>query len=191
MILNNKTIIITGAASGIGFELARQCLNSGAKVMGVDQLSSDINIDYPNFHSYYCDLSVEKNIDAMFEEGLKIFKKIDIFIANAGFAYYERLIKSSFKHIESIYRINTTSSIYSAIKMKELSKDEKFNFVVISSVMSYWPLPGYSLYSSSKAAIHSFFKSYRYELNRDHRVHIVFPVSTKTNFFKVSGQKHQ
>jgi short-subunit dehydrogenase len=75
--------------------------------------------------------------------------------------------------------------------MKEIYKDEPFHFVSLSSVMSYWPLPGYSLYSASKAALHAFFKGYRFEMNKDQCLHLVFPVSTKTNFFKASGQKHE
>lgn len=191
MKLTNKTVIITGAASGIGYELAIQCLQAGAKVLGVDLPSKVINIIDNNFFTYYCDLSIEKHIDDLFIKALELFKNIDIFIANAGFAYYEKLDRPSFKHIESIYSINTTSPIYSALKMKQIAKNKAFNFVAISSVMNYWPLPGYSLYSSTKAALYTFFKGYRHELKKNQHIHIVLPVSTKTNFFIVSGQKHK
>ncbi len=191
MTLKDKTIIITGAASGIGLNLAHQCLAEGAYVMGVDQPSKKIPIKDLNFHAYYYDLSIAENVDKMFDDGLTIFGTINIFIANAGFAYYERLIEPSWNHIEDIYNINTNSVIYSALKMREVCAKNAFHFICMSSVMSYWPLPGYSLYSSSKAALHAFFKGFRYELNKEQQLHIVFPVSTKTNFFKISGQNHQ
>jgi short-subunit dehydrogenase len=191
MKLNGKRIVITGAASGIGLELVKQCLKENAIVCGVDLNADQLPIQHENLFTLKYDLSSENQIEQMFVEVVKMMGQIDIFIANAGFAYYERLSEPSFKHIEKIYKINTTSSIYSAIKMKSLYKEEAFRFVVLSSVMSFWPLPGYSLYSSTKAALHSFFKGYRYELNKNQQIHLVFPVSTKTNFFKVSGQKHK
>ncbi|QWB96465.1 SDR family NAD(P)-dependent oxidoreductase [Mycoplasmatota bacterium] len=191
MKLEGKHIVVTGAASGIGLELTKLCLKEKAIVTGIDLKDKIIPINHENFYALNYDLSDEKQIDQMFIEVLKIHDRIDIFVANAGFAYYERLTQPSFKHIENIFKINTTSAIYSAIKMKELYKDKAFNFVVCSSVMSFWPLPGYSLYSSTKAAIHTFFKGYRHELNKNQKIHLVFPVSTQTNFFNISGQKHK
>jgi NAD(P)-dependent dehydrogenase (short-subunit alcohol dehydrogenase family) len=91
MKLKDKKIVITGAASGIGYQLVTQCLDKHAVVFGIDLPDHFINIDNPNFHPFYIDISNEANIDQMFLKAQEVLGGIDIFIANAGFAYYERL----------------------------------------------------------------------------------------------------
>ncbi|NCB24981.1 MAG: SDR family NAD(P)-dependent oxidoreductase [Bacteroidia bacterium] len=181
-------VVITGAASGIGLELVKIYLSEGHQVIGVDKNLK--NQDSQHFEIYQTDLSLKENVDSLFHYIKEKYAKIDIFIANAGFAYYERINEASWDHMKNIYDINVFSSIYSYEKMMEISNGQPFKFVVISSVMAFWPLPGYSLYSSSKAALMCFFESMKYERSEQQSTHIVFPVSTKTNFFKVSGQTH-
>jgi short-subunit dehydrogenase len=182
-------IVITGAASGIGLELAKLYLSEGHQVVGAD--ISLISLDTYNFEFYQADLSLKENLDSLFEYIKEKYGKIDVFIANAGFAYYEKINKASWEHIKRIYDINLFSPVYCYEKMIELSNALPFKFVAISSVMAYWPLPGYSLYGSTKAALMCFFESMKYEQAKRQSTHIVFPVSTKTNFFKVSGQMHK
>ena len=50
------------------------------------------------------------------------------------------------------------------------------------------PLPGYSLYASTKAALHSFAKGYRNELNRKQLLQLVYPIATRTAFFNQEGE---
>ena len=182
-------VVITGAASGIGLELAKIYKSNGYNVIGVDiNFMNEVSCD---FDFYQTDLSLKENVDDFFAYIKEKYGKIDIFIANAGFAYYEKISETSWDHIRKIYDINFISPVYSYEKMLEISRKESFKFVFISSVMAFWPLPGYSLYSSSKAALMCFFKSINYERLKNQSLHIVFPVSTQTNFFNVSGQSHK
>jgi short-subunit dehydrogenase len=182
-------VVITGAASGIGLELTRLYLSEGHQVIGADM--NLISHDTYNFEFYQTDLSLQDNVDGLFQYIVGKYGKIDIFVANAGYAYYEKISAASWEHIKKIYDINVFSTIYSYEKMIEMSNAQPFKFVAISSVMAFWPLPGYSLYSSSKAALMCFFESMKYERSQYQSTHIVFPVSTKTNFFNVSGQTHE
>jgi len=70
--------------------------------------------------------------------------------------------------------------------MKELKQDKPFKFVITASAMSYMSVPGYSLYSSTKFALKGFADSFRYELNKDQRFCMVYPVATYTDFFNVA-----
>lgn len=182
-------VVITGVASGIGLELAKIYLSSGYNVIGTDINNASINSS--NFDFYQADLSIKEDVDNLFSYIKEKYRKVDIFIANAGFAYYEKIKEPSWDHIKKIYDINFISPVYSYEKMVELSNKDPFKFVFLSSVMAFWPLPGYSLYSSSKAALMCFYKSMNYEKSKNQSLHIVFPVSTQTNFFKVSGQNHK
>ena len=78
-----------------------------------------------------------------------------------------------------------------AVKMKELYPQKTFNFMVTSSIMSYWPLPGYALYSATKSAVHTFIEALRLEWEKDQYLQIVFPVATATRFFERAGQPHK
>ncbi len=55
--------------------------------------------------------------------------------------------------------------------------------------MSYISIPGYALYSSTKAAIRGFADAYRFELSSGQHFQVAFPVATKTNFFQAAGEE--
>ncbi|QNU68905.1 SDR family oxidoreductase [Ruminiclostridium herbifermentans] len=79
--------------------------------------------------------------------------KIDIFFANAGFAYYEKIAKPDYQHIEDIYKVNVFAPLYICEKMYELNKDRDYKVVITSSAMGMLSLLGYALYLSTKAAM--------------------------------------
>jgi len=183
-------VVITGASSGIGLELARLFLDRGARVLVASLPDRQIAIADNNYHHVELDISTREGVDRLFEEALNQFGKIDCFVANAGMAHYEKLIRADWDHLNPIIDTNIKSVMYSAIKMKELYPTEPFHFMVTSSVMGYWPLPGYAIYSATKAATSTFLDGLRLEWERDQRLHVVYPVATKTRFFDVAGQPH-
>lgn len=187
MDLNNKTIIITGAASGIGFEILLLLENFNSNIIAVDIKAGNISIESPSVDIYECDLSDKKDIDKLFEYAVKKYGNIDIFIANAGFAYFEKIGEPDWNHIEKIYSLNVFSPVYCAEKMKFLNKNRPYNFVATSSAMGFLPLPGYALYSSTKGAVKAFAGAYRFELGKGQLLQVVYPIATRTNFFMEAG----
>ena len=105
-------------------------------------------------------------------------------------AYYEKVDRADWEHLSDIIEINIKSVIYSAMKMKELYPQRPFHFMATSSIMSYWPLPGYALYSGTKSAVNAFIEGLRLEWEKDQHLHVVFPVATRTRFFQLAGQPH-
>lgn len=132
------------------------------------------------------DLTKPEQIDYVFNEAKKQFNNIDIFIANAGFAYYEKYAHRSWTEMETIFRLNTLSPLYTIQKMNEINKGRPHRTVITSSAMAHLALPGYALYSATKGALRSFSDAYFSELQNDN-ISIVFPIATKTDFFKASG----
>lgn len=188
MNINGSKIVLTGASSGIGQAILERLKDFDCKVLATSRRIEELNINnsgnifYKNF-----DLRNKEEIDNLFGHALEIMGGIDIFIANAGFAYYEDISPADFQHIDEIFRLNVTGSFYSAIKMKELSGDRPYNFICMSSALGFFSFPGYALYCSTKAALRGFAESYRFEMGKDQHYQIAYPISTKTDFFIKAG----
>jgi short-subunit dehydrogenase len=183
--MESKNIIITGASSGIGADLC-ELLHKDNKIFAVARSTEKIK-NSKNIYKFSCDVSKPENIDLLFTEAQKQLGEIDIFFANAGFAYCEKIEKADWKHIESIFSTNVFSVFYSISKFKELKIDQAFNFVVTASAMSYLSIPGYSLYGSTKFALKGFADAFRYELNNNQKLSLVYPVATYTSFFDIAN----
>ena len=81
------------------------------------------------------------------------------------------------------------SPIYAAWKMKALHLDGEYKVVITASGMAKIGLPGYALYSATKAAVDRFADAYRYELAEPERLMLVYPIATRTHFFNEAAEK--
>lgn len=191
MKIDHKTIILTGGASGIGREILKKLITfNGVRVLVAD-LNPDQVLKAPQVEAVSCDTSSQEALDGLFDLALERFGRIDLFIANAGFAYYEKTEQEDWEHIERIYRTNTFSPIYCAHKMARLNRGREHGIMVTASFMGIYSLPGYSLYSSTKAALDSWASAYRRENTEKHekgRLFILYPVATRTNFFSAASK---
>lgn len=187
MELKEKRVAITGASSGIGRELVKLLLAAGCRVAACSRHIETIGIEHENLFLTACDVSKKEDIDAFFSFALKNLGGIDLYLSNAGFAYYEKLAVPDWSHAGSIFDTNVLSTVYAAEKMKELNGSAPYNFVVTASAMGLLSLPGYALYSGTKAAVRGFADAYRYELDRGQHFQVIYPVATKTRFFSRAG----
>ena len=195
MKLDKKTIILTGAASGIGQALLRQLAQVTSTIIAVDINSEDLEVACDALKAspayivpFTSNMIQAEDIDRLFEFALTEFGAVDIFIANAGFAYYERLDSPNWQHIEQIYQLNTIAPIYSATKMAHINQGRSYKVVITASAMAHWALPGYALYSSTKSALDSFATAYRSQLSDPSTLMLVYPIATRTNFFERAGK---
>lgn len=186
MQLENKTIVLTGAASGIGKAILDLLIN----IEGVKVVAADLHPfapPAPCVQVFSGDISQPATVDALFEFAQQTLGNIDIFIANAGFAYYEQTGAADWQHIDNIYRCNTYSPIYSAHKMAEINRERPYSVLITASFMGIYSLPGYSLYSSTKAALLNWADAYRMEKNDLGNICLLCPVATKTHFFNTKA----
>ncbi|MFP4177893.1 MAG: SDR family NAD(P)-dependent oxidoreductase [Acholeplasmataceae bacterium] len=191
MIIKDHVVVLTGASSGIGRDLMLLLLEEGAYVLAVSRTIESDDLEHERLIKRNGDLSDHEAVDELFEFALRTYGRIDAFIANAGFTYYERLTRASYEHIERIYSLNTLSAIYSAVKMKEIHGDKPFNFLVTQSAVSFLAMPGYALYNGTKAALRGFMDGFRLEMGPGQHLQSVYPVATRTKFFERAGQKHK
>lgn len=191
MNLDGKNIILTGASSGIGKEvlaLLSACKN--VKIIAVARHIEDI----PKGVGVYplsADISNRGGVDKVFDYAKELLGTIDIFIANAGFAYLEKLNTPDWQHIENIYHLNVFSPVYALERLVAESGGKAVYFVCTISGAGLVSLPAYSLYCSTKAALHHFVQTYRYEKAKNVQITAVYPVATRTEFFdKATGEEN-
>lgn len=186
MELNQKRIVLTGSASGIGKALLTQLCAYNVQIVAADLDLTDVR-HLPErraqIYGVKCDVSQQKDMEQLFDYALETMGGIDIFIANAGFAYYEQIGEADWAHIEKIFQVNTISPFYAAIRMREINPKQPYMTVIIASAMSKLALPGYALYSGTKSALERFAEAYRYELPEGGHLTLVHPIATRTNFF--------
>lgn len=187
MELDRKRIVLTGASSGIGKEILEMLLAHDVTVTVGDLTPKKVK-RHRRVTALECDVSSPGDVDSLFKKAIKTMGGIDIFIANAGFAYYERIAREDWEHIEKIYRTNFISPVYALEKMEALNRGRQYMVVITSSAMGKLALPGYALYSSTKAALDSFASAYRLEHDGKGIILMVYPIATKTEFFKRAGR---
>lgn len=187
MNLNGRCVILTGTASGIGKSLLEHMLLYNVKVIAVDKEEQPWLFSHPKIIPYQCDISKKKNMDQLFEFAVNKLGVVDIFIGNAGFGYYEKIVIEDWDRIDKIFRTNVFSSIYAAEKMYALNRDRRYMIVYTASTMVEFPIPGYALYTATKCALDGFIKTYRYEMGNKGKILMIYPISTRTQFFKTAG----
>jgi uncharacterized protein len=185
--IHKSRIVLTGAASGIGKALLAQLATYEAQILAVDINAVDLPPAKATLYAHTADLTRPEEIDTLFQVAQEKMGGIDIFIANAGFAYYEKIDSPDWERIQRIYQLNVFSPIYTLQKMRAINPTNPYCVVMTASAMAKWALPGYALYSSTKAALDSFADAFRYELEPNGRLMLVYPIATRTNFFKAAN----
>ena len=187
--ISHKNIIVTGASSGIGKSIIDELvLQEGNRILAACRRADRVTGYGENVISFSCDLSTQEGVDALFVRAEELFDKVDIFFCNAGAPYYERLDYEDWQRVENIFRVNTISHIYAYSKYLHHLNGRDGRLVYTISAMGEMALPGYALYASTKFAMKGFQQAIRFETPENLQITCVYPVSTKTNFFKVGGE---
>lgn len=194
MEIEGKRIVITGAASGIGKALLYDFANQKTNILAVDkdgqrlaEHAGRLKSQGGKIECLVGDLSQTVVVDDIFILAEKKMGGIDIYIANAGRPYYEKTDQADWKHIADIFEVNVVSVFYSFMKMRHFAQGHDFRFVMVSSAMAHMAMPGYALYSSTKAALLRFAEAARLELEKPHQLMMVYPIATRTRFFEAAS----
>ena len=186
--LSNKTILITGASSGIGRSCAVQCSKMGASLLlmgrNVDELNRTVSELQPGtkVEMIVADFSKMVDLELVIAEKILTIGKIAGFIHCAGVEKTLPLKKQTSEVFQSIFDINVLAGFELAkiISLKKY-KAEKASFVFIASVAGMVGESGKTIYSASKGAVISGARSMSMELARsDIRVNSISPAMVKT-----------
>ena len=170
MKLTSNTILITGGASGIGYELTKQLTALGNTVLitGRDQDKMDrAKAAFPKIHTFQSDVSDPEAIATLYEEVTKQFPELNILINNAGIM---RKINVNDKggSLEDITR-EIETNLSGPIRMVKqflphLKTKSEAAIMNVSSSLAFVALPISPVYCATKAGLHSFTESLRVQL---------------------------
>jgi uncharacterized oxidoreductase len=169
MKIAKNTVLITGGASGIGFSLAEHFLNAGNKVIICGRREAKLkeaNKKYPKLHFTTCDVTNPKDRESLFDWVNSNFEDFNILINNAGIQRAIDLKKGvdGLKGEDEI-EVNLKAPIYLSTRfIPLLLKQEEAAIINVSSGLGFVPIASMPIYCATKAAIHSFTISLRYQL---------------------------
>lgn len=180
--LENKTILVTGASSGIGKTTAIECSKLGAKLIitgrNEQRLKSTFDqLDGENHSMIIADITNDNELKHL----MKSLPQLDGVVLAAGIGETLPLKFASRKKIDNIFETNFYSTVELArllIKGKFLSKGT--SIVVISSIASTSSDLGNGVYGASKAALQTWMRYLARELAPNIRVNCVCPGATDT-----------
>jgi|TARA_B100001996_G_scaffold371550_1_gene347006 NAD(P)-dependent dehydrogenase (short-subunit alcohol dehydrogenase family) len=204
--LQNKKIIISAGASGIGWATAKVCLSKGATIYLCDIDNKSLNKIKKNpqynkrLFTYKCDASDEDEVANFFDQINKKTKKIDALINNVGIAgptgTIEKLTSDDW---EQTLKINVISHFYfTKLAIPMLKKNRGGSIINLSSGAGIMGFPLRSPYAASKWAIIGVTKTLAMELGKFKiRVNAICPgtikgdrmirvIRDKSKFLKVS-----
>ena len=194
MEFGKKKILITGAGSGLGKELTTQFLEAGAVVIAVDRNLSkleELKSKYPqNLDFHQVDLTDFSQVQKMIEEVTKKWLSLQVLINNAGvIQQFVPVSKLSEAEIRRVFEINFFAPLnLIRLFLPVIQKVEESLIVNVSSMGSYTPVPGQSIYGASKAAIKLLSEGLEMELRQTKtKVAVVFPGAMKTSITENSG----
>jgi uncharacterized oxidoreductase len=192
-----NTILITGGATGIGFEIASLLLKNENEVIicgrHADKLES-AKIQLPGIHIKVADVSVENNRKDLISWITDSFPDFNILINNAGIQQILFLNgNNTTSMIDDEISINLNAPIhFTDLVVPHFLKQKEAAIINISSGLGYIPIAIMPVYCATKAAIHSFSISSRHQLkDTPIKVFEIIPPIVETELGRDSSRKER
>ena len=172
--LTGKTVVITGAASGIGEALAHALAGQGARLLLADvdadrleAVASSVRLTGATCLTQLCDVSQVSALEALAELALRELGGADVLINNAGVALVAPVQSLSLTDAHWLMDINFWGLVHGCRAFTpQLQARPDGTIVNLSSVFAMVSLPTQSIYNASKAAVRAFSDALREELRK-------------------------
>ena len=169
MKLSGNTILITGGASGIGLAFTERFVAAGNEVIVCgrreDKLA-EVKQRLPPIHTRVCDVASESERVALYEWAVAEFPALNVLVNNAGIQRRVDISQpESWERTRSEIAINLDAPIHlSQLFYPHLAAKDSSAIVNVTSGLSFVPLANVPVYCATKAALHSFTLSLRWQL---------------------------
>jgi 3-oxoacyl-[acyl-carrier protein] reductase len=173
--LRGKTAVITGAAQGIGKEVARAFLSNHANVALLDlqeekleATKQELQTEFPKAKIFaaICDISQKKSVEENVSSIVKQFETIEILINNAGILRDASLLKMEEAQFDQVIDVHLNGTFLLTQACVRIMSEKKYGKIInLSSVASRGNF-GQTNYSAAKAGIIGMTKTWALELSR-------------------------
>jgi short-subunit dehydrogenase len=181
--------VVTGASSGIGFYLAKECAENGYDLLiaadstELEQAADKLRSTGVNVEMVETDLATSEGVDELYEATKG--RPVDILMANAGHGLGHAFLDQDFEEARHVIDTNITGTVYLVHKIgRDMRARGEGRSLFTGSIAGFMPGTFQAVYNATKAFIDSFSFALRAEL-KDSGVTVtcLMPGATDTDFF--------
>lgn len=177
--MTTRTVLVTGASSGIGYATALEFVKQGWNVIAtarrvtkLAQLEQEVNAllaPHGDLLAVAADVQNAADVQSALQQGVTRFGRLDALVANAGIGQRGSIVDSKWEDIETLLRTNIDGVLHSVrAAVPEMRKVNGGHIVIISSVVYNMISPYAASYAASKAFVSSIAAALSFELEADH-----------------------
>lgn len=192
-----KRVLITGASSGIGFEMARQLAPLGASLVLVArredklrELAESLRVSHKvDVQVFSADLAQEGAAQNLHKELQAKNLGVDILINNAGVGYRGAFVRGDWRRQRDMMRLNVDALVdLTHFFLPAMLERRQGGILNVGSVAGFQPLPFMNIYSASKAFVNTFTEALWKECQGTGvHVSVLCPGPVSTEFFGHTG----
>jgi 3-oxoacyl-[acyl-carrier protein] reductase len=196
MKLTEKVAVVTGASRGIGKAIAFRLANEGATVAinyrkeaePAEALVSKLKDKGFKAQAFRADMSKPEESQALLEDVVEAFGKVDILVSNAGIEHFGKLEEITQQDFDRVFSTNVAGQLFvTQAAAHYLTSGGRI--VLTSSVSARIPVFHHTLYAASKAAVSAMVLNLAPELGeRGITINAIAPGGTATDMAKENGK---
>ncbi|GEO06540.1 short-chain dehydrogenase [Adhaeribacter aerolatus] len=198
---SGKTALITGASSGIGYELTRCFAQDGHNVVMVanhedklQQAAQQIRTEFPlvTIQTVSVDLSRDGAADRLYSEVQDKGFQVDFLVNNAGFGEKGPFLENELDKELALIHLNVITLVTLTKRyLREMVSRGSGKILQVSSVAAFLPHPLLAVYAATKSFVLSFSESLQNEIkDTPVTITVLCPPPTETNFFEVANMEN-
>jgi short-subunit dehydrogenase len=184
--------IVTGASTGIGYELAKCCASEGLDLVvaadepEIEKAASDFRALGTSVIAVEADLATIEGVDKLLAATKALGRPVDALLANAGRGLGKGFLDQDFAAARRVVDTNITGTIYLIQKIgREMRQRGAGRILITGSIAGFMPGTYQAVYNASKAFLDSFSFALRHELKGTGvTVTCLMPGATETDFFE-------
>lgn len=180
-----RTILVTGASSGIGRAVCRQLLSQGHRVIGSSRDISKFSHSHQHFFPFELDLIHLEQTAERCKKLPQQYPELDAVVFAAGLGHFASLEEFSWRQIEQLMTVNFTAQVFmTKALLPKLKRQAHANLIYIGSEAALEGSRKGTIYCASKFALRGFTQSLKDECGKSPvRVSLINPGMVRTPFF--------
>ena len=185
----SKVWFVTGASQGLGLTLVKKLLEKGYRVVATSRNAQALKnaigvIDAERFLPLSVDLNSLDCIEESIQQTLTAFGRIDVVVNNAGYGMAGTVEEIIEQDIRNIFDVNVMATIDVVKSVLPVMRKQRSGYIInIGSVAGFAGVPGWSVYSATKAAIAAFSEVLALDIKEfGIKVTVVEPSGFRTGF---------